>query len=217
MLAPVLTHPLVAVARPATAAQMLARADRGGLSVDDVILSGIYGGGAYLAGTGSGVSILAHEAGHAVAANALFTGANPRISIQPLQGGVTHWNPNGGLTDLGRHFGVNGSEAIVSAAGAAVDTGLAMVSFAAGYKMRHAHPIVGRALMGYAGMSMLNDTLYAATALGGSVAKLAETGNDFAALALHTGLPPIVGVAVMAAALPAEYLVLRALEKRGML
>lgn len=201
------------VAMPMTAGQMLARAvarkDDGGLSREDVMGSLVGGGASSLVGGFTGISIYPHEAGHAAAVNLLFKNARPDIDIFPGRGGVTRWDPRGGLTPLGERFGFEGSRAIVSGAGAIVDTAIAMTTFAAGYALRKKHPMVGRTMMGYAAMTMLNDVIYAASALGTAVAR----GNDFASLATFAGIHPLVSVAVLAAVLPAEYLVLRAIEK----
>ncbi|MBM3462969.1 MAG: hypothetical protein FJX76_12780 [Armatimonadetes bacterium] len=212
----VLTVPSFApatVARPLSSAGLLRAAGEGNLTPEDVMGCLVGGGVASLAVSATGLNVLAHEAGHAVSVSALFENANPTISITPMKGGVTSWNPSGGLSELGESIGLGGSRAIVSGAGAIVDTAIAMTTFAAGYKLRKSHPILGRTLMGYAGMTMLNDILYAGTALVGNAAALAAKGNDFASLAVHAGIPPIAAIAIMAAVLPAEYLLLRALER----
>lgn len=202
------------VATPVTASDMLAQAEaRPDAQVDKVLMAAGLGGGlANLAGVGTGASIMAHEVGHAVAAEALFQGANPQITIHPFKGGVTSYHA-GALTPLGQQYGRDGSLAITAAAGPLVDTAISVVTFAAGFAMRKKHPIAGGTLMGYAGMTMLNDTLYAGSALFGSTVALAKTGNDFANLAVHAGIPPMVSVALMAAILPAEYLLLKGAEK----
>lgn len=44
-----------------------------------------------------------------------------------------------------------------------------------------------------------------------------QAGNDFATIATMTGIHPLVTAGVLAAILPAEYLLLRHLEKKGIL
>lgn len=191
--------------RPTAAQQAQA-----GLNGQEVARSFMMGGVAYTAGAAY-PTIWMHEMGHALTASALYQGANPRVEINPLQGGVTYWTP-GPLTDLGQKLGPNYARAAVAAAGTAVDVGIATTSFAAGYLMRKKHPVAGAVLMGYAGMSMANTVLYAASAL-----QAAKAGNDFATFAAATGIHPAITLGVMAAILPAEYLLLRHLEKKGVL
>lgn len=207
--------PLTAsVASKASSKDLLQLAAPAGFNEQDrVLMAACFGGGLLnVAGAGTGASIMAHELGHAVAAEALFVGANPHISIQPFKGGVTSFRA-GALTALGEKYGREMSLGITSGAGPLVDTAISMVSFAAGFAVRKEHPYIGGALMGNAGLTMLNDTLYAGSALFGSVAELARAGNDFAGLAVYLGIPPLVSVAIMAAALPAEYLLLKGVEK----
>lgn len=197
----------------ATAGDLLKTAqDSGGLGVKDAIGAALYGDIAYLGVSATGANIYAHEAGHAVAANLMFQDANATISVTPFKGGVTRFMA-GALTETGQGLGREGALTVVSGAGPLVDVAISMVSFATGYVIRKQHPIAGRAMMGYAAMTMLNDVLYAGSALGAGTIALAKTGNDFANLAVHAGIPPIVSVAVLAALLPAEYLLLRAAEK----
>lgn len=203
-------------ARPASAQELrtaAANGDRVDLTVGEVVKSGVLGGVASVAGT-AGPSIAAHELGHAVAANAVYQNANPSISIDPFKGGVTRYMA-GPLTELGENLGPAGARALVAGAGTLVDATAAAISFAVGYKIRKEHPILGPALMGYGGFTMLNSVLYAGTALSGNLAALAKQGNDFAALATSIGLPPVASIAILGALIPAEYMLLRHLEKQA--
>jgi hypothetical protein len=71
-------------------------------------------------------------------------------------------------------------------------------------------------MMAYGGMTVLNSIGYAATAVGGDLAALSRQGNDFASIAVRTGVPPLASIAIMAAILPLEYAALRYLEKQGL-
>lgn len=182
---------------------------RDGIEKDPLIRAGAMGSLAYVAGSAY-PTVWMHEMGHALTAEALFQGANPIVEVTPFGGGVTYWRP-GPLTERGQQLGFDGARAAVSAAGPLVDMAMAMTTFGVGYKIRKEHPYVGSALMGYAAFSVVNDILYASSALG-NVAKAAATGNDFANIAVRTGLHPLASIAIMAAILPAEYLLLRYLE-----
>jgi hypothetical protein len=202
--------------RPASAQELRVAAeavDGVDLTGGEVLRSGVFGGIASTAAT-AGPSIAAHELGHAVAANAVYQNANPSISVQPFKGGVCRYTA-GPLTDLGQKLGPNGARALVAGAGTLVDATSAAVAFAVGYKIRKEHPVLGPALMGYGGFTVLNSMLYAGTALKGSLPLLAKQGNDFAALATSIGLPPLASIALLGALLPAEYLLLRHLEKQA--
>ena len=203
-----------AVARPQTVSDMrrASKPEKPEDVIGEVAMSGLAGGALWTAGTGSGVSILAHEAGHATAANLLYVNAHPHISITPLKGGVTSFDPSH-LSTWGNELGRNLSNAVVSAAGPAVDVVTSMAAFAVGYKMRKEHKILGPALMGYGSLMMLNDTLYAASAVSSNVAALAAKGNDFAGIATALHIHPIIPALVMASLIPLEFLALRHMEK----
>lgn len=179
----------------------------------DLVQAGF--GGSVLSTIGAAYpSTWLHEQGHAQAIKLLYQGAEPTVEVNPFKGGVTRWYP-GPLTDLGEKLGSNRSRALVSAAGTLVDMAVAATSFGVGYQLKDEHPLVGNALMGFAGFTVLNSIGYAATALGKEgFQELARQGNDFASLALRTGLHPIAAIGIMAAMLPIEYMVLRALDDK---
>lgn len=161
-------------------------------------------------------STWAHEIGHAKMINLLYDGANPQVEVFPFKGGVTKWRLSP-LSDVGQKFGPNYSRALVSGAGTLVDMGIATTAFGAGFKIRKKHPVMGAALMTYAGMTMLNSVLYAGSALTGDMSALAKEGNDFANLAVRVGLHPLASIAILGALLPLEYMALNHLEKKGLI
>lgn len=152
-----------------------------------------------------------HEMGHAKMIEVMYDGVKPEVEIFPFKGGVTRWRL-GPLSDVGQKFGHDGARAMVAAAGTMVDMGVAGTAFGVGFKMRKEHPIVGTALMGYAGATVINSIGYAASAVGKDLVKLSMEGNDFATLGVKAGIHPIVSIALMAALLPLEYAVLKYLE-----
>lgn len=206
-----------AVARPASASELrkAAAEDPTALQPEELFRAGMGGGAAYAVLSGGGPGIYAHELGHAVAASLVHQNANPRITVNPFQGGVTRYSA-GPLTELGQKLGPVHARALVAGAGTLVDATSAAISFAAGYRMRKEHPILGPALMGYGALTMANSVLYAGSALFGNLPALAKQGHDFAALAVTIGLPPLASVAILGALLPAEYLLLKSLEKHGL-
>lgn len=155
-----------------------------------------------------------HEMGHAKAVELLYQNGQPTVEVWPFKGGVTRWQPSE-LTDLGKKFGPNGARAMVSAAGTLVDMGVAATSFGVGFKLRKKHPVIGTALMGFGGLTVLNSIAYAATAVGKNAVELAKSGNDFASLSVRAGIHPLASIAMMAAVLPLEYAALKYLESRN--
>ncbi len=149
-----------------------------------------------------------HELGHKAAIGALFKDAEAKISVKPFQGGGTRWSGKH-FTHLGTSLGMENSRAIVSAAGPAVDLFSSLASFATGFKLRKQHPNLGAALMGYAGFRAARSVMYALTPCKDSMC----SGHDFQNLAKFAGVPTWVSAAIFAAAIPAEYAVLKLLEK----
>jgi hypothetical protein len=161
--------------------------------------------------TGSVPQTVLHELGHAAVAKTLMQTHNMNITINPGQGGMTSWQTTG-LTPLGKVLGAQGSMAAVAVAGTAVDALSSVAVFGAGFKMRKKHPILGASMMGYAGATMLNSTMYAASGIGKSLA--ANAGHDFLTIQALTGIPPAVSAVVLASILPAQYMLLRHWEKK---
>lgn len=149
-----------------------------------------------------------HELGHKAAINTLFRNADAQVSVTPFRGGATRWTGEQ-FSELGSSLGMENSRAIVSAAGPAVDLFSSLASFAVGFKVRKKHPNLGAAMMGYAGFRVARSLIYALTPCKTSACH----GHDFQNFAKFAGVPAWVSAAVFAAALPVEYLVLKALEK----
>lgn len=183
--------------------------------INETTVKGVGGGMAASLVGAAYPSTWAHEMGHAKMVELMYEGANPQVEVWPFKGGVTRWQ-QGPLSEVGKKFGPDGARAMVSAAGTMVDLGIATTSFGVGFKLRKKHPVVGTAMMVYGGMTVLNSISYAATAVGGDLAALARQGNDFASIAVRTGVPPLASIAIMAAILPLEYAALNYLEKHGL-
>lgn len=67
-------------------------------------------------GTALNGQILVHEAGHALAALALYQKSRPTITLFPFVGGMTHFS-SATLSPLGQQVGTEGASALVTAAG----------------------------------------------------------------------------------------------------
>lgn len=138
--------------------------------------------------------VLTHEMGHALAAKALFIGANPKVTIFPLTGGVTHWAPWKGLTSLGQYFGASQSRLIVSAAGAGFALLFSLGFLIAAHGTTTSNPETSTYLFTSAIMSIAGHFTYAISALAGS----GSSGHDFIALA-KGGIHPLVAAAFIVA------------------
>jgi hypothetical protein len=177
--------------------------------LDSLIPGGILGIGGWMAGTAYPTTYV-HELGHKIAINALYEGANPTISVKPFGGGATRWSPRA-LSPLGKQLGAVASRATVAMAGTAMDALSSVALFAAGYKIKKSHPILGTSMMCFSAMNMLNSAAYAASGIGKTMA--ANPGHDFLTLQSLTGLPCWASTLIVASLLPATYLVMRSLDK----
>lgn len=142
-------------------------------------------------------NVLVHEGGHALAANLVYKGANPRIEVFPMEGGVTSYFPRL-LSNFGKHLGWKNADLLVSAAG----SGAAVLSAAGGLVLathiRETHPQLHSYLVALSIASIVQHVLYALSALWAPSKSL---GHDFVALWRH-GIHPIVS-AISLVALPA--------------
>lgn len=183
-----------------------------------------------------------HETAHATAAKAIFNAdttvqvdgidnlknflANPsgdtwnKLSSsydanQDGAAGVTQWSDMKD-TPLSRKLGTNTGMTVVAAAGQAALEAPQLLSFAAGFALRKNHPVLGYTLMITSTINHFTNTLYPLSAVGMSgeaLEKAANQGHDFAQIARNTGISPGVTAGVFAMLLPAEYLILKGIEK----
>lgn len=137
-------------------------------------------------------NILVHELGHAAAAWTMYQGANPSISVFPLEGGVTSFYPDTPAT-IGRWLGPSKAELIVSAAGA----GLAIASSLVAIVASNEYPkdsIERFYLLIPAIGTIVQHIFYAFSAFSLPF----DPSHDFMALWVH-GIHPLASIAVMVA------------------
>ncbi len=134
-------------------------------------------------------SVLSHEMGHAIAAQALYL-TPVKIEIFPFEGGMMKSNRSV-LSDLGNYFGHSYSNLIISAAGPAIDLISSLVFIGVAHKIQKKYPDLSRYLNMMAAVTLLNVTFYAASAFFTSF-----PGHDFIALA-KGGIPPIVSLVTL--------------------
>ena len=115
-------------------------------------------------------------------------------------GGVTRYTYGDGLNEAGEALGKNTVNTLVAAAGSLSEEIPALMGFAAGFKLRKKHPIMGYALMTVAGVHHLATASYPFTAITTTTAQ--RPGHDWAKFAELTGIPPIITAVAFGAAMP---------------
>lgn len=134
--------------------------------------------------------VLVHEGGHALAATALYKGAEAEITVFPWTGGVTEYYPQE-LTALGEWVGRENAELITSAAGSGCALLFSTTYLLIAGQIADSHPELARYLEMMGFMSILRHVIYALSALA-----IQKEGHDFAALAAG-GIHPLVAVAFL--------------------
>lgn len=137
---------------------------------------------------------LTHEAGHALAALALYKNPRPSITIEPFVGGVTKFFPSQ-LNELGAKLGSKASEVIVAGAGPGLSLIFSIAGLVLGHSLRKKHPEINRYLVAMAITSIANHVIYALSAFWVSAA---NGGHDFLRLWAN-GIHPAVGIVCMVA------------------
>lgn len=138
--------------------------------------------------------VVIHEGGHALAASALYKNANPKITVMPLQGGVTTFWING-LTKVGKFFGEKGSRLIVAGAGPAAAVLADTIHIGVAHVIRKTHPTLSSYLKITAIISLIGHVMYALSALS---IKQQMPGHDFVALWMG-GIHPVASIVAMVA------------------
>lgn len=114
--------------------------------------------------------------------------------------GMTRFTFGEGLNETGQTLGANTSRALVSAAGSISEEIPSLMGFAAGFKLRKKHPVMGYTLMTAAGIQHLSASSYTISAVTPSIAKL--PGHDWAKFAELTGIPPLATAIAFTATMP---------------
>ncbi len=144
--------------------------------------------------TGYNAQSLIHESGHALAAKAVYSPANPRIEIFPYQGAVTHFSAKK-LTPLGKFLGISKSALFVSAFGPGLSLLVSSIWLSLGMAWRKKHPALAMHLTAYGVFDFISHGAYAASTYWSCPKDLS---HDFVHLA-HLGVHPMRAIAGMAA------------------
>lgn len=134
-------------------------------------------------------NILVHEAGHAIAAVALYQNARPTIEVFPLTGGVTRFSV-GSLTKIGEFFGRKWTSVIVSAAGPAIAIIAASLNLGLSHYYAKENPELHRYFLCMSIASIAQHVLYALSALW----EKNPSGHDFIKLWKVGGIHPLFSV-----------------------
>lgn len=138
--------------------------------------------------------VLAHEAGHAIAASIVYNNARPRIQLKPFEGGVTRYYPQE-LSAAGTAIGANASRMVVAAAGPFFGIALATADLVLAHKIRKSHPMLRKYLIISAIMNIGQHIFYALSSFWTATN---TSGHDFLKLA-SGGFHPAAAVATMIA------------------
>ncbi len=114
--------------------------------------------------------------------------------------GVTRYTYGEGLNEAGKKLGENTVHTLIAAAGSISEEIPALMGFAAGFKLRKKHPVMGYALMTVAGVHHLATASYPFSALTTTTAQ--RPGHDWAKFAELTGIPPIITALAFGATMP---------------
>lgn len=183
-----------------------------------------------------------HESAHAAAAKKIFN-ANVTVQVDGIDNlkdflsnpsgetwkklatsydvnqdgaaGITRFD-NLKETPLSKQLGTTKGLTMVAAAGQAAIEAPQLLTFAAGFALRKKNPVLGYTLMATSTINHFTNTIYPLSAVGMSgeaLEKAAAEGHDFAQIARNTGISPGVVAGVFAMLLPAEYLILKGIEK----
>lgn len=144
--------------------------------------------------------LVLHEAGHAVAATALYKNANPSIALYPgktgnplwLYTGETNWS-NKEMTGLGKSLGSKGANLVTVGAGAAFSIINCIVLFTLSYKLRKTNPELSRYFLASAIATTVQHIFYALSALW----ERSNSYNDFSAM-WAGGIHPFVSILFLA-------------------
>jgi hypothetical protein len=148
----------------------------------------------FAAATLSNGQTVIHEAGHALAANALLKNGNASIHLLPYLGGYTTFSPRS-LSELGHKVGAENVMTLVSAAGPALTLSLSSVGLATGLALENEAPEISRMLIVAALIDFLTHAVYALSAL---VSDPANFSHDFVSL-WTAGLHPVTATVIIVA------------------
>jgi hypothetical protein len=200
--------------------------------------AGLIGG---VAAQAAGTETFIHESAHKAAIQKMYDGASVEIQIDSFENigaylkdpsssnftkvitmydthedgaaGYAAYDYGKGPSELGRKLGPEKSDALISAAGCVATEIPALAGFAAGFKLRKSHPVLGYALMTVSTVTHLNNSLYVGSALAPSMASM--PGHDWASFSKSTGINPALTTAVFAASLPALGVAMYMVERHG--
>lgn len=141
-----------------------------------------------------------HEGGHALAARAMYSGAQPQIVLFPYVGGVTGFIPKT-LSWLGNLVGGNRANMAIAAAGPAAAVGMASAELALADHFAQTHPRLSRYLKAMGCLNIASHIFYAHSAFAEAASAATAdplSGHDFVRL-WAGGVHPYVSIVSMVA------------------
>lgn len=140
-------------------------------------------------------NLVTHEAGHALAAMAMYKNAHPKITITqtfPFNEGYTEWR-NRELSALGQSVGPKNANIACVAGGTGLSILFSTIALGLSHKYRKSHPELSRYFLVSAITSFMHHILYALSAFWASAK---DRGHDFLQL-WNAGIHPIFPIVTM--------------------
>lgn len=137
---------------------------------------------------------LIHEAGHALAALAVYKNPKPGILIDPFVRGVTTYQKTA-LTSFGKALGPLRAKVLVIASGPGLIFVVSLTFWILGWVLYKKYPQLSKSMILSAGLEFYNQSLYALSALSANPSRLS---HDFVSLALFGLSPLAAAIAIVA-------------------
>ncbi len=144
--------------------------------------------------SGLNTQTLVHEAGHALAATAVYKNPRPQIILQPFFGGLTQFYKTG-YTSFGKKIGSVAATCLVVASGPALTLLVSSALLLIGLSMKEKYPQFGKYLICWSLLDFYNHAHYAYSA---TWANPSDLTHDFVHLSVF-GLKPMTATIGIAA------------------
>lgn len=166
----------------------------------------------FAVGTAINGQAYVHETGHALAAQMVYKGANPKIEMFPFIGAATHFNVNQ-LSRFGEKLGANRSLALVAAAGPLLSLSVSSTLLTTSLLIKDKHPTLSRYLLL---TSLIDFSTHASYAFSALFTSSKNVSHDFVRLS-GFGIHPLAATVAIAVSPIVIALGVTAIQRRGQL
>lgn len=133
--------------------------------------------------------MLIHEAGHALAAKAVYENVHPAIAIEPFHDSHTYFNIDK-LTEFGEAIGAKNSYLTAIAAGPGLSLGISAILLTSSYALDKKYPELSKYLFFTSLINIANHALYALSTIWASSAQVSKEITSF--YIYGGGFPPLL-------------------------